>query len=71
MKDFNSRKYQGQVERELIVGGIVITIFVGGGLIWLIWGQAALIAALACFGIFFALCVGLLLFFRLLEIASR
>ena len=46
---FNSRGYRGQVERELIVGAILITLIVGGGLIGLIWGRDAFLAALAFF----------------------
>jgi hypothetical protein len=70
-KSFNSRKYQGQVERELIVGAILITLIVGGGLIALIWGRDAFFTALAFF-------VGALLlaglvwgFLKVLEIISR
>ncbi len=68
---FNSRKYQGQIERELIVGGILITIIVGGGLIALIWGGTAFFTALACFGLALVLIGGIWLFLKVLEIASR
>ncbi len=47
-RPFNSRNYQGQVERELIVGGIIITIVLGGGLVFLIWGRDAFFSALVC-----------------------
>ncbi len=70
-KQFNSRTYTGQVERELIVGAILITLIVGGGLIALIWGGAAFLTALAFF-------VGALLlsglvwgFLKVIEIVSR
>ncbi|MEW5719523.1 MAG: hypothetical protein AB1817_12900 [Chloroflexota bacterium] len=70
-KQFNSRAYRGQVERELIVGAILITLIVGGGLIALIWGREAFFTALAFF-------VGALLlaglvwgFLKVLEIVSR
>jgi uncharacterized membrane protein len=49
-KQFNSRGYRGQVERELILGAILITLIIGGGLIALIWGWEAFLAALAFFG---------------------
>jgi CHASE2 domain-containing sensor protein len=46
---FDARRYRGQVERELIVGGILITLVVGGGLIALLWGAEAFFVALMCF----------------------
>jgi hypothetical protein len=70
-KSFDSRRYRGQVERELIVGGILITLIVGGGLIALFWGREAFFTALAFF-------VGALLlagivwgFLKLVEMAAR
>ncbi|MCI0475198.1 MAG: hypothetical protein L0Y55_03050 [Anaerolineales bacterium] len=70
-KPFNSRTYGSQVERELIVGAILITLIVGGGLIALIWGRDAFFTALAFF-------VGALLlsglvwgFLKVIEIVSR
>ncbi len=48
----DSRAFQRQLERELIVGGLVIGLIVGVGLIFLIWGQSAALTALACFGLF-------------------
>jgi hypothetical protein len=70
-KQFNSRKYQGQVERELIVGGILITLVVGGGLIALIWGVTTLLAALAMFGIAMLMIGAVWGFLKVLEIISR
>ncbi len=70
-RPFNSRKYQGQVERELILGGILITIIVGGGLIALIWGGTAFFTALACFGLALVLIGGIWLFLKVLELVSR
>lgn len=48
-RSFNSRGYRGQVERELILGAIVITLIIGGGLIALMWGGEAFLAALIFF----------------------
>lgn len=48
-KQFNSRTYTGHVERELILGAILILLIVGGGLIALIWGGEAFLAALTFF----------------------
>ncbi len=70
-KPFNSRKYQGQIERELIVGGLLVGLVVGGGLIYLIWGQTVLLAALGCFGLFLGLIAVLWLFLKGLELAAR
>lgn len=70
-KPFNSRNYRGQVERELILGGILITLVVGGGLIALIWGRDAFLTALAFF-IGALLLAGLVWgFLKVLEIVSR
>jgi hypothetical protein len=68
---FNSRKYRGQLERELILGGTIVGVIVGGGLIALIWGIPALFVALSCFAGFLAL-IGLVWgFLKLLELISR
>ena len=64
---YNSRRYQGQLERELILGGIVITVVVGGGLIALIWGGAAFFAAMGCFALVLGGTVAIWLFLKLLE----
>ena len=70
-KVFNSRKYQGQVERELIIGGILVGTVVGGGLIALIWGSTVLFTALTILGLFFGVIVIVWLFLKLLEVVSR
>lgn len=70
-RPFDSRKYQGQIERELIIGGILITIFVGGGLIGLIWGGTAFFTSLACFGLALGLIAIIWLFLKVVEIISR
>ena len=70
-KPFNSRKYQGQLERELILGGILITLIVGGGLIALFWGGSAFATAMGCFAVAGILIAGLWLFLKVIEIAAR
>jgi hypothetical protein len=70
-KSFNSRTYGGQVERELIVGVILITLVVGGGLIALIWGREAFFAALAFFAGALLLSGLVWGFLKVLEIVSR
>jgi hypothetical protein len=68
---FNSRKFQGQVERELIFGGVLVGLIVGGGLIALFWGIAGLFVALLFF-LGFWIMVGLIWgFLKLLEIFTR
>ncbi|MBM3127412.1 MAG: hypothetical protein FJ009_02110 [Chloroflexi bacterium] len=70
-KQFNSRTYTGQVERELIVGAILILLIVGGGLIALIWGREAFFTALAFF-LGALLLAGLVWgFLKVIEIVSR
>ncbi len=51
----DSRAFERQLQRELIVGGLVIGAVVGIGLIFLVWGQTAALTALACFGLFLGL----------------
>ncbi len=51
----DSRAFERQLQRELIIGGLVIGAIVGIGLIFLIWGQAAALTALACFGLLLGL----------------
>jgi hypothetical protein len=70
-QSFNSRKYQGQVERELIVGGILVGLVVGGGLIALIWGSTVFFTALFFFVLFLGLIAVVWLFLKLLELVSR
>ncbi len=51
----DSRAFERQLQRELIVGGLVIGTVVGVGLIFLIWGPAAALTALSCFVLFLGL----------------
>ncbi len=70
-KSFNSRTYQGQVERELVFGGVLVGLIVGGGLIALFWGIAGLFTALLFF-LGFWIMVGLIWgFLKALEIFTR
>lgn len=67
----NSRTYRGKLERELIIGGILVGVIVGGGLIALIWGVPAFFTALVCLFGFLGV-VGIVWgFLKLLEIISR
>jgi hypothetical protein len=70
-KQFNSRKFQGQMERELIIGGIAVGLVVGGGLIYLFWGISALMTSLTCVVSFGGLILVVWLFLKVIEIVSR
>ena len=70
-KQFNSRNFQGQMERELIIGGIAVGLVVGGGLIYLFWGLSSLITSLACVAGFGGLILVVWLFLKVIEIVSR
>lgn len=70
-KSFNSRGYRGQVERELILGAIVITLVIGGGLIALLWGGEAFLAALPFFLVALLLAGGVWGFLKVIEWLGR
>lgn len=48
----NPRAYQRQLERELVLGGVIVGLVVGIGLIYFIWGATPALTALACFVLF-------------------
>lgn len=48
----DSRSYQGRLERELVIGGLLVGLVVGVGLIYLFWGATPALTSLACFGLF-------------------
>ena len=58
-------------QRELIAGGIVILVLVGGGLIALLWGVGPMLAALPCFGGALGLGLVLWLVLKVIEWAGR
>jgi len=68
---FDSRRYRGQIERELILGGILITLVVGGGLIALFWGIGGFFTALVCFTSALLLAGVVWGVLKLIEMASR
>ena len=70
-KPFNSRAYQGQIERELVLGGILIGVVVGGGLIALIWGSTVFFSAMGCFALPLGIVAVIWLFLKVLENVSR
>ncbi len=70
-RPFDSRGYQGKIERELTLGAVVIAIFVGGGIIALMWGRDASLTALGCIALAVGLGGVLWLVLKLLEIVAR
>lgn len=46
--EFDSRKYQRSLERQLVAGGILVGGFAGIGLIYLFWGSAAALTSVGC-----------------------
>ena len=70
-RPFNSRRYQGQLDRELIIAGIIILVGLGGGLIALIWGMQTFLTSLLCFGGGIGLMAIIWGFLKILEIVSR
>ncbi len=64
--EFNSRRYQGRLERELIAGGIGVGFVLGAALIYLFWGASAVITAIGCFGMFAVLGLAIWAFLALL-----
>lgn len=48
----DSRSYQSSLERELIIGALLIGLVVGVGLIYLFWGESAALTSLLCFALF-------------------
>lgn len=68
---FNSRKYEGQLNRELIFGAIVIAIVVGGGIVALLWGRDASLTAVGCVALGVGLGGVIWLFLKIVEILAR
>jgi hypothetical protein len=48
----DSRSYQSRLERELVIGALLIGLLVGIGLIYLFWGESAALTSLLCFALF-------------------
>jgi hypothetical protein len=51
-KAHNPRAYQGKLERELVIGGVLVGLVVGIGGIYLLWGATAAVTSLLCFVLF-------------------
>jgi hypothetical protein len=68
---FDSRGYQGKIERELILGAVLIAVAIGGGIIALLWGREAFLTALGCIALALGLGGVIYLVLKLLDIISR
>lgn len=47
-RSFSLDRHRGQTQVRLILGGLLILVVIGGGLVWVIYGQAAAITAVTC-----------------------
>jgi protein-S-isoprenylcysteine O-methyltransferase Ste14 len=47
-RSFDPRRHWQQTQGRLIVAGLVILLIVGGGLVWLLYGNMAAFSAVAC-----------------------
>ena len=45
---FDPRRHMQQTQGRLIVAGLLLLITVGGGLVWLLYGDVAVISAVSC-----------------------
>ena len=48
----NPRAYQKQLERELVIGGVIVGLIFGIGGIYFFWGATPALTSLACFVLF-------------------
>ena len=58
-RSFDPRRHWNQTQIRLILGGLAVLVVIGGGLVWLLYGSAAAITAVACL-LGFAAVLGLL-----------
>jgi len=47
-RSFNTGRHRRSTEARLVAGGYLILLVVGGGLVWLLYGRAAALAATGC-----------------------
>jgi hypothetical protein len=47
-RSFDPRRHLQQTQGRLIVAGLALLIIVGGGLVWLLYGNAAAVSAVSC-----------------------
>lgn len=66
-RPFSPDGHWHQTQIQLILGGILVLVVVGGGLIWLLYGQTAAITAVSCLLVVAGLIGVLWLILRLIE----
>jgi len=66
-RSFDPRRHAQQTQARLIVAGLALLIVVGGGLVWLLYGDVAAASAVACMLMATGLVLLLWLFLALLE----
>ncbi len=64
---FNPDRHRRQTQIRLVIGGFLILLVVGGGLVWLLYGLEAALAAVACLSAVSTVMGGLWLLLTLLE----
>ena len=47
-RSFDPRRHMQQTQARLIVAGLALLIIVGGGLVWLLYGDVAAVSAVSC-----------------------
>ncbi len=47
-RSFNTNRHQRKTQSRLVIAGLLVMLGVGGGLVWLIYGGTAAVAAVAC-----------------------
>jgi hypothetical protein len=65
------RAERRRTERDLVIAGILLMFIVGGGLIYLLYGESAFLGALPCFGGVLLLGGLLWVVLKLIELAGR
>ena len=47
-RSFDPRRHMQQTQTRLVVAGLALLIIVGGGLVWLLYGDVAAVSAISC-----------------------
>lgn len=58
-RSFDPRRHSQQTQARLVVAGLALLFIVGGGLVWLLYGDVAAFSAVACLSVAVGL-IGLL-----------
>jgi protein-S-isoprenylcysteine O-methyltransferase Ste14 len=66
-RSFDPRRHSQQTQARLVVAGLALLFTVGGGLVWLLYGDAAAVSAVACLTVAVGLVGVLWLMLALLE----